>query len=298
VGTPQRDVALRHPLRVLNARRAVPGEDPYEAIAHHLPNEVRIGGALITMVEPHPGHERAYNRWYEDDHFYAGATAGPWMFAGRRYVATRDLQLLRYPDDSPVAQPVTTGCYISLYWTTAGHHRDAVRWGALTMRDSLYPRGRGFDDRTHVYTAFHQFELAVLRDGPPMRAEHALDHPFAGLAVEVLEPAAGHSRADVLEWLSTAFLAPQLAGSPVAMALAFSPEPMPAERTAYAYDMPGVDTRVTLLFFLQADPRACWSRFAAHGRLVAESGVARLLFAAPFVPTVPGTDAYVDELRE
>src|SRR5437764_15373031 len=91
------------------------------------------------MVEPHPGRERAYNRWYEDDHFYAGATAGPWMFAGRRYVATRDLQLLRFPDDSPVARPVTTGCYISLYWTTAGHHRDAVRWGALTMRDSLYP---------------------------------------------------------------------------------------------------------------------------------------------------------------
>ena len=85
----------------------MPSEDPYEAVAHHLPNDVRIGGALITMVEPHPGHERAYNRWYEDDHFYAGATAGPWMFAGRRYVATRDLQLLRYPEDSPVAQPVT-----------------------------------------------------------------------------------------------------------------------------------------------------------------------------------------------
>ncbi len=29
-----------------------------------------IGSALITMVEPHPGHERAYNRWYEDDHPY------------------------------------------------------------------------------------------------------------------------------------------------------------------------------------------------------------------------------------
>ena len=81
------------------------------------------------------------------------------------------------------------------------------------------------------------------------------------------------------------------------MALAFSPEPMPAERTAYAYDMPGVDTRVTLLFFLQADPRAWWSHFASHGRLVADGGVATLLFAAPFVPTVPGTDTYVDELR-
>ncbi|MEY9927369.1 hypothetical protein ABH926_001994 [Catenulispora sp. GP43] len=29
-----------------------------------------IGSALITMVEPHPGQEHAYNRWYEDAHQY------------------------------------------------------------------------------------------------------------------------------------------------------------------------------------------------------------------------------------
>ena len=54
-------------------------------------------GALITMVQPHVGHERAYNRWYEDDHFYAGAMCMPWMMAGRRFVAARELQVLRYP---------------------------------------------------------------------------------------------------------------------------------------------------------------------------------------------------------
>ena len=26
---------------------------------------VRLGGALVTLVEPHRGHEVAYNRWYE-----------------------------------------------------------------------------------------------------------------------------------------------------------------------------------------------------------------------------------------
>jgi hypothetical protein len=51
--------------------------DPYSEIAHHFPNEVAIGGALITMVEPNPGREHAYNRWYEDDHFYSGAMQGP-----------------------------------------------------------------------------------------------------------------------------------------------------------------------------------------------------------------------------
>ena len=79
--------------------------DPYYELPKTGAYEVTIGSALITMVEPHEGHERAYNRWYEDDHFYAGATAGPWMFAARRWVATRDLQSLRYPDDSPIARP-------------------------------------------------------------------------------------------------------------------------------------------------------------------------------------------------
>ena len=78
--------------------------NPYSALPAEGPYEVRIGSALITMVEPHRGHEHAYNRWYEDDHFYSGAMAMPWMFAGRRWVAPRALQQLRYPEDSGIAQ--------------------------------------------------------------------------------------------------------------------------------------------------------------------------------------------------
>lgn len=63
--------------------------DTYAELAALGPYGVHPGHALITMVEPHPGHEYAYNRWYEDDHYYAGAMAMPWMFAGRRWVATR-----------------------------------------------------------------------------------------------------------------------------------------------------------------------------------------------------------------
>src|SRR3954449_4631945 len=99
-------------------------DDPYYHLAQTGPYAPVIGAALITMVEPHVGHERTYNRWYEDDHFYAGAMCMPWMFAGRRYVATRDLQLMRYPEDSFIAQPVTAGCYIHLYWITVFHVAD------------------------------------------------------------------------------------------------------------------------------------------------------------------------------
>src|SRR6516165_5842572 len=83
--------------------------DPYYELPKVGPYEVRIGSGLITMVEPHIGHEHAYNRWYEDDHYYAGCLAMPWMFAGRRWVAPVDLQKLRYPADSAVAQPIDAG---------------------------------------------------------------------------------------------------------------------------------------------------------------------------------------------
>ena len=61
-------------------------DDAYYDLASVGPYAPMIGSALITMVEPHVGHERGYNRWYEDDHFNAGAMAMPWMFAGRRWV--------------------------------------------------------------------------------------------------------------------------------------------------------------------------------------------------------------------
>ena len=62
--------------------------------------EVRLGSMLFTLVEPHRGHEVAYNRWYERDHFYAGCMVGPWLFAGRRFVATRPLKDLRFGSDA------------------------------------------------------------------------------------------------------------------------------------------------------------------------------------------------------
>ena len=58
---------------------------------------IRIGTMLYTLVEPHRGHEVAYNRWYERDHFYAGCQIGAYNFAGARFVATAPLKALRYP---------------------------------------------------------------------------------------------------------------------------------------------------------------------------------------------------------
>jgi hypothetical protein len=143
------------------------------------PNDVAIGGALITMVEPDPGREHAYNRWYEDDHFYSGAMHGPWTFAGRRFVAPRSLRDRRAAVESSAVQPPDAGCYISLYWITKGHEEDNERWSFLAMADALMPYGRGFTDRTHVYTAFHRYRFGLVRDPGPMKPHLALDAPIA-----------------------------------------------------------------------------------------------------------------------
>ena len=57
---------------------------------------IKLGGALITLVEPHRGHEVEYNRWYERDHFYAGCMIGAWTISGSRYVATAEHKALRW----------------------------------------------------------------------------------------------------------------------------------------------------------------------------------------------------------
>src|SRR5262245_15805402 len=145
------------------ARLGSMAENPYSTLPTEGPYEVRIGSGVSTMVEHHPGHERAYNRWYEDDHFYSGAMAMPWMFAGRRWVAPRDLQQLRYPSDSAIAQPVTAGCYLSVYWITDGRYEDHIRWTVATNQ-RLAPDGRIYNDRTHVYTAFQEYVGCVYRD--------------------------------------------------------------------------------------------------------------------------------------
>ncbi|MFE9610141.1 hypothetical protein [Streptomyces sp. NPDC006012] len=270
----------------------------YAELAAVGPYGADLGHALITMVEPHPGHEHGYNRWYEDDHYIAGAMAMPWMYAGRRWVATRELQLLRYPQESAVAQPVTAGCYLSTYWITAGRYADHMRW-TVGINKRLNRDHRVFQDRTHVFTAFQDHATTVYRDGGRgPRDVHALDHPYAGLVVQVVEAGSPDGRADLLAWLRDDHLPKRLAGSPAAMVTVFTPTPLPLDRMTYVKQVEGVGTRLTLLWFLQCDPREVWQEhFTDLDTAVAAGGLGRVEFVAPFLPTVPGTDRYVDELR-
>ena len=148
-------------------------DDPYYHLAQTGPYAPEIGAALITMVEPHVGHERAYNRWYEDDHYNAGAMAFPWMWAGRRYVAPVPYQQVRYPADSVIAQPIEAGKYISIYWITEGQYENHLRF-AVGTNHRLFADGRVFMDRDHTFTSFQRYLGPIYRDSDGPRDIHSL----------------------------------------------------------------------------------------------------------------------------
>ena len=114
------------------------------------------------MVEPHRGHEVAYNRWYERDHYYAGCLIGAWTIAGARYVATRDLKALRYPADSPVCPDPTSGSYVSIYWILAGKFGEWMKWGTDQV-NWLHANDRMFEERDHIHTVMYRFRGRVRR---------------------------------------------------------------------------------------------------------------------------------------
>jgi hypothetical protein len=277
---------MEHPYREL------PGQGPYEA---------RLGHALITMVDPYPGEERVYNRWYEDDHFIAGAMAMPWMFAGRRWVATRELQLMRYPQDSALAQPVTKGCYISIYWVTQGRMQDHLEWTTATNQRLI--RDQRLANHLHrieqVYTSFQDHAGTVYRDEHGPRDVHALNYPYQGLVVQAVDAPDAAGRAALEQWLLRDHLSAVMRNSPAAICAVFRAQPFPEGALSFIRksDPSRGGRRLTVLWFLEADPRSCWTgHFAREGEAVARARHGRVELMAPFIPTLHGTDAYVDQL--
>jgi hypothetical protein len=57
------------------------------------------------------------------------------------------------------------------------------------------------------------------------------------------------------------------------------------------------ERRILQMYFLDRDPAEVWDReFAGLEQTVKEGGRARVVWASPFIPTVPGTDTYTDQL--
>jgi hypothetical protein len=170
-----------------------------------------------------------------------------------------------------------------------------MRW-AVGTNHRLFADGRVYLERDHTFTSFQRYRAVVYRDATGPRDVHALNYPYQGLVLEVIDSPDAETREQMLEWIrSERVPAP---GAATAIGTVFAPMPLPADKQPYVKDVEGVDTRLTILWFTEADPKDIWDEYADVGERVAATGFGRVELMAPFIPTLPGTEMYVDQLRE
>jgi len=250
--------------------------------------QIELGTILFTLVEPHRGHEVEYNRWYERDHFYAGCLIGPGILAGKRWVATRPYKDLRYPAESPITGAADRGSYLATYWVDKSMQDEWGTWGAGQVK-ALHRAGRMFGERDHVHTKLYRYLGGAFRDEDGVPPELALDHGYGGLVAVFGEVPEGEEPAAVADRLAP------LEGS-AAMRLSFRPVPIPDDAPP---DIPRVKEdrfRFLHLYFVDRDPAEVWGDEFAGMEKELEVAGATLLWAGPFIPTIPGTDTYADQL--
>jgi len=257
---------------------------------------IAIGTMLYTLVEPHRGHAVAYNRWYEEDHFYAGCQIGAYNFAGARFVATADLKELRPAGPNPITSDPQIGSYLGVYYVLDGHHDEWNRW-AVDQVNTLHAAGRMFDARDHVHTGLYRYRWEHRREESGVPAHLTLDRRFPAMVSVFAEATEGVDPGDLHAWYRETCLPAALAGSPVATVLGFSPLPLLADAPGDVPRDSAGERRVLSLWFLDGEPAGAWSDvFAAHGEALGTSGLGSLVWASAFHGTIPGTDTYTDRL--
>jgi hypothetical protein len=243
---------------------------------------VSLGGALITLVEAHPGHAEAYNRWYERDHFYSGVLTGPGVLAGGRFVAPPALKAMRQGPDSAF---LTSGTFLAVYFLQTGEQDSFGAWVAARVRALAAHPDRMFPHRDHLLGGLfdHAFTIAPGSDLPDFMA---LDRRFAGLGFLLLEPGDSVSTPAIEACVRQALGATD-AGAPAPLAIAF--------RTATTSALPtggAPRDQIVILDFVDAPPStALNARMTQIADNFVRSGLGRAVVSAPFRPTVPGSKA-------
>ena len=258
---------------------------------------IQLGTLLFTSIEPHRGHEMDYNRWYEYDHFYAGCMVGAHQFAGRRFVATRDLKAMRSQSESPMCPDPSSASYLSIYWVLKGFHDEWSRWAVDTVQE-LHREGRMFEQRDHVHTGLYEHRSSWQRDERGTSIELALDRDFAGLVVTAAQLEGDATVDDVERWTADTWCGlaerggwgPEVIGTSTLL-------PLPGDAPSDVPQMAGSAQRVLQLHFVDRHPGEGWDDGYAHwAERFEATGLGTHVWTAPYIPTVTGTDTYTDQL--
>jgi len=128
---------------------------------------VRIGSVVFALIRPTPGHELAFNHWYERDHYYTTGTAAPGVFSAARFVQPK------------------TGWHLALYLVLPGF--DAARVAFATEQTTVAAaEDRLFTAREHLHTWTYEVEAATVGvDGVPPAL--ALDHRYPAITAALFD---------------------------------------------------------------------------------------------------------------
>ncbi|MCC5952643.1 MAG: hypothetical protein JJU45_11170 [Acidimicrobiia bacterium] len=262
-------------------------------------DNVAVGTMLFTLVEPHRGHEVAYNRWYERDHMLAGCLIGPGWFSARRWVATAADKATRVTTPDGMVPDPSVGSYLATYWVQAGEDGPAIEWASQQVK-RLHDEGRMFDERDHVHTLMYVHRFDADRDAEAVPTALALAHPYASLATVAVRRPAEVDRRAFTRWLHQR-VGEHLPGGPLAKVVGFTPIPLPDGAPVDQRSATDEAQRVLLLVFSEAHPEATVDAVASLNRHLTVDGIdggpaPQVSFAGVFRPTIPGTDTYTNQL--
>jgi hypothetical protein len=254
--------------------------------------DIALGSALITLIEPTPGHAAAYNRWYERDHVYA-VLQGPGAISAARFVARRQDKARRHAV-SPL--DVRRGAFLAVYWFDG----DGARHRAWRNEEAkrLEAAGRIYRERDYVFGFDGRLVFSRQRDPAGVPLELALDHRFPHLGMTVIEPS-GEPSPDDSGRLYADLCAPALTvpSSPIDLCVGLLASRATLARERRPAAAPSRQDDLVVLWFCESDPGQQWaSLLATQEKAAVDTGLGQVVWASPFIATVPGTDTYMDEL--
>ena len=132
----------------------------------------------------------------------------------------------------------------------------------------LHENGRMYDGRDHIHTLIYANRFVASRDADGVPAELALDHPWGGLVLLMVDRHEDVSPKDATAWLRDELLPEAMAGTPWALTVGLTPIPLPKEAPVFQPPNPGEENRTAMLCFLECDPRECWDVFEGLGEKV------------------------------
>lgn len=255
---------------------------------------MRAESTLFTLVGPDRGWEVAYNDWYELDHQFSGALSGEGWFSGRRWLAPQRLKKLRFATGRPAIDPIELGSTLSVYWREEGYARASERW-AIEMWHRLNAENRLFEHRKHIHSTSYEHVSTVTRPNERVPLELALQHPFTGLLVLIVD-GGDAAEPDVVARLEA--LAPEthLRTSGALLATWHLLDGRGDDHeTTKASILTASSNHLLQMAFLRGDPEDVWEDVRAYAEQAGSAGV-DVQFCAGFIPTVPGPTEHLDEL--